>query len=76
MMKVNLFISNFNTYRKKIFSIIAPVLFLALLLGINRLMYYLLMDDAKSYTRLSLHEMYTQEEIGRASCRERVSWYG
>lgn len=62
MMKVNLFISNFNTYRKKIFSIIAPVLFLALLLGINRLMYYLLMDDAKSYTRLSLHEMYTQEE--------------
>lgn len=78
-MKVNLFISSFNKYRKKLFTIISPVLFLMLLFGMNRLLYYLVLDDAESYTRLSLHEMYTQEEnidvlfLGSSHCYRGVN---
>lgn len=62
MMRANLSISSFKKYGRKIFTVLSPILFLLLLFGMNRLMRYLLNNDASSYTRLAFHEMNTQEE--------------
>lgn len=62
MIRVSLFISSSKKYIKKGFAILSPVLFLLLLFGVNRLLRYLIYDDSAYYTRLTFHEMYTQEE--------------
>lgn len=59
MMQVNLFISNF---RKKISSVFFAILFLGVVALCNKILTYILVDDTDSYTRLTLHELYNQEE--------------
>lgn len=53
-MRVNLFISSF----RKIFLLF---LFSVALILCNKLLAYILIDDADSYTRLTLNELYNQE---------------
>lgn len=41
---------------------ICAVLFLLLMFGLNELFRFLSVDDVKSYSRLMIHELYTQED--------------
>lgn len=53
-------IANFKNRIKKIGSIL---LFLILLVGGGKFLRYMLTDDTASYTRLTFHEMYEQDNI-------------
>ncbi|MCI8484084.1 MAG: hypothetical protein HFH41_07060 [Lachnospiraceae bacterium] len=59
MTRANLFTSNFKKYWKAILKVIA---FLVILFLCNRLLWYLLVNDTSSYTRVTLHELYHQEK--------------
>ena len=41
----------------------AFLLFILCMIGINEVLRYLLIDDVKSYTRITMHELYEQENI-------------
>lgn len=43
--------------------IVAVVVVIAMILGINRALRYFLIDDVSSYTRLTMHEFYDQDNI-------------
>lgn len=47
---------------KKIKFIFSGIALLFLMFGINELFHYLLIDDSRSYTRIMMHELYTEEE--------------
>lgn len=59
MMRVNLFISNFKKYWK---VIVTGIAFLIVLSLCNRILWYLLIDDTGSYTRIAMYELYHQEQ--------------
>ncbi|MBP3476273.1 MAG: hypothetical protein J6K48_08170 [Lachnospiraceae bacterium] len=62
MMQVNLFISNFRKYKDTIIFAGLAVLFVILFGATNRLFSYFAMDDVSSYTRITMHELYGQDE--------------
>lgn len=63
MMQVSSFISNFKLMYKKIIIIIRLIAFLAVLLIMNRILCFLLISDSSSYTRVTLHELYDEDNI-------------
>ena len=62
MMQANSFISNFKTHKKSIKTAVSIVVFLILFIFVHKLLCFLLIDDTESYTRITLHELYNQEE--------------
>lgn len=63
MMQVSSFISNFKRIYKKTLIVIEIVAFISALLIINRILSFLLISDSSSYTRVTLHELYGQDNI-------------
>ena len=49
--------------RKKVKYAVASFLFCVLLIGCGKFFRYILVDDTTSYTRITFHEMYEQENI-------------
>ena len=49
--------------RKKVKYAVASILFCILLTGCGKFFRYILVDDTASYTRITFHEMYEQENI-------------
>ena len=49
--------------KKKIKLWVSIVVFCILFVGCNKFFQYILIDDTASYTRLTFHEMYEQENI-------------
>lgn len=47
---------------KKLKILLSVAVFLLLMLLINNLFHFILIDDSESFTRIMMHEMYTQEE--------------
>ena len=62
-MQVSSFISSFKKITKKIAFPVAVILFVVVLWLTNQFFTWLLLDDVSRYTRVTLHEMYTQENI-------------
>lgn len=62
MMQVNLFISNFRKYKDNIMFSGLAILFVILFGVSNRLFSYFALDDDSSYTRITMHELYGQDE--------------
>ena len=61
-MRVNLFISSFRKYKRGIGAVIAFLAFAVVFSISHKALWYLLVDDTNSYTRITLHEMYHQQE--------------
>lgn len=75
MIQANLYIFNFEAVvMKRIKKIIATILFFTLLLGCGEFFQYILVDDTTSYTRIMMHELYSQEDnidilfVGSSHC--------
>lgn len=56
-MRANLFTSNFKRIRFGTEILLICIIFLCFIKGLN----FLLVDDADSYTRITMHELYNQE---------------
>ena len=66
MMPVNLFIFNFRKdllMKKRVKYVIASLVFCVLLVFCGKFFRYILVDDTSSYTRITFHEMYEQDNI-------------
>lgn len=68
MIRINLYTFNFdagrnNIIKKRIKMIASASLFCVLLIATGKILRYILTDDTKSYTRVTYHEMYEQDNI-------------
>lgn len=61
-MRVNLFISSFRKYKRGFAAAISFLAFAVVFTISHRILWYLFVDDTNSYTRITLHEMYHQQE--------------
>lgn len=74
MIQVNLYISNFNKRGNKVKKIISIICFILVNVCIYNGLNYILVDDTKSYTRITMHELYEAEEnidilfVGSSHC--------